>query len=406
MANVLYLTTDGLTDMLGRSQILPYIESLAKRNHAITIISLEKKEQQHEFEALHKSLSENSVQWIPLTYHNKPAVLATVFDLYRMKKHAVAICSQHNISIVHTRSYLAGILGLSLKKKFGIKFLFDPRGFWIDERIEGKIWNPRNLLYKMAIGYLRGKEKKLFKTADGLVVLTEQAKKYLSRHESLKPATTLLTVIPCCADEQVFNPEQISSDEIQGRRNELKLSSSDFVISYHGSLGTWYMMDELFDFFAILIQRNPKAKLLLISKDETSSYLDRWRKKGLLSEDLRIIRATRSEVPVLLALSDLCIFFIKPVFSKIASSPTKMAEIIFMKKPFITNSGIGDIDRIAEVIGKNKIVNEFSLVEYKRVINSMSLTREEPIDYRNLKEFYSLKRGIQLYNRMYEQLIG
>lgn len=406
MTKVLYLTTDGLTDPLGRSQILPYIESLARLNHTFTIISLEKKERQHEFEELRKSLSKSLIQWIPLTYHNKPPVLATVFDLYRMKRHALTICSQQNINIVHTRSYLAGILGLSLKRTFGIKFLFDPRGFWIDERIEGKIWNPRNLIYKIAIFYLRKREKKLFKISDGLVVLTERAKNYLSSHESLKPETTLLTVIPCCADEQIFNPEQISHDEIESRRRELKLSASDFVISYHGSLGTWYMMDELFNFFAVLNKRNPKAKLLLISRDETRSYMDRWKKRGLLLEDLRIIQAARKEVPVLLALSDLCVFFYKPGFSKIATSPTKMAEIIFMKKPFVTNSGIGDIDRFAEEIGENKIVNEFSSNDYARVVNSISLTLKQPIDYTNLKEFYSLKRGVQLYHRMYEQLIG
>lgn len=405
MANVLYLTTDGLTDVLGKSQILPYLEGLARLNHTITIISLEKKERQHEFESLRKSLSINSIQWIPLVYHNKPSVLATVFDLYCIRKHAVNVCSQHDIDIVHTRSYLAGLVGLSLKRIFDIKLLFDTRGFWIDERIEGEIWNVRNPIYKMAIAYLRKKEIKLFKTADGVVVLTERAKVYLNSHESLKPETTLVNVIPCCADEQVFNPELITKDEIRRRKEELHLSPSDIVISYHGSLGTWYMMDELFDFFSFLIKQNPNAKLLLISRDETGSYLERWKKRGLRLEDLRITKATRSEVPLLLALSDLCVFFIKPVFSKIASSPTKMAEIIFMKRPFITNSGIGDVDRFAEAIGKNRIVKEFSSTEYERVIDLLSFSQRQSVDYTSLCEFYSLKRGTELYNSVYEQLI-
>lgn len=406
MANVLYLTTDGLTDVLGRSQILPYLVGLAKLNHKITIISLEKQKQQGEFDVLHQSLAKNSIQWIPLVYHKKPSVLATVFDLYCIRKHAVNVCSQHDIDTIHTRSYLAGLVGLSLKRIFDIKLLFDTRGFWIDERIEGEIWNPRNPIYKMAIAYLRKKEKKLFKNADGVVVLTQRARAYLNGHESLKPKTTLVIVIPCCADEQVFNPELISNDEIKKRKEELHLLPSDIVISYHGSLGTWYLIDELIDFFAILIKRYPKAKLLLISRDETSGYLDRWRKKGLLLDDLRIITATRSEVPLLLALSDLCVFFIKPVFSKMASSPTKMAEIIFMKKPFVTNSGIGDVDRFAEEIGKNRIVNEFSSTEYDRVINSLSLSQKEPVEYTSLYEFYSLRRGIEMYHSMYEQLIS
>jgi hypothetical protein len=37
-------------------------------------------------------------------------------------------------------------------------------------------------------------------------------------------------------------------------------------------------------------------------------------------------------------------FFIKPSYSKIASSPTKMAECWAMNLPIITNEGIGDND--------------------------------------------------------------
>jgi len=406
MANVLYLTTDGLTDTLGFSQILPYLKNLATKGHLIFIISLEKPQRSAEVKAVKEELIGSGLHWIPLIYHKTPRIFATISDLKQLKKVAISILDKEKIDIIHARSYLAGLVGLSLKKKWNVRFLFDTRGFWIDERIEGEIWNVSNPIYKIAIAYLRKKERQLFKTADGVVVLTERAKIYLSSHESLKPETTLVTVIPCCADECVFSPEQISYEEIKKRRQGLDLAISDIVISYHGSLGTWYLIDELIDFFVILIKRYPEAKLLLVSRDETSGYLDRWKKKGLLLEDLRIITATRSEVPLLLALSDLCVFFIKPVFSKIASSPTKMAEIIFMKRPFVTNSGIGDVDRFAEEIGKNRIINEFSSFEYERVINSLSLSQKEPGDYTNLYEFYSLKRGIELYHSMYEQLIS
>ena len=42
--NVMYISYDGLTDPLGRSQILPYLEKLAALGHLIHIVSLEKKE--------------------------------------------------------------------------------------------------------------------------------------------------------------------------------------------------------------------------------------------------------------------------------------------------------------------------------------------------------------------------
>ena len=41
---VLYISYDGMTDPLGQSQVLPYLEGLAKKNYAITLISFEKEE--------------------------------------------------------------------------------------------------------------------------------------------------------------------------------------------------------------------------------------------------------------------------------------------------------------------------------------------------------------------------
>src|SRR4051794_20204501 len=44
MTSVLYITYDGLTDPLGRSQVLPYLTGLAERGHRITVLSCEKPE--------------------------------------------------------------------------------------------------------------------------------------------------------------------------------------------------------------------------------------------------------------------------------------------------------------------------------------------------------------------------
>ena len=40
----LFLTYDGLLDPLGRSQIIPYLKSIAKSNRKIKVISFEKNE--------------------------------------------------------------------------------------------------------------------------------------------------------------------------------------------------------------------------------------------------------------------------------------------------------------------------------------------------------------------------
>ena len=38
----LYISYDGMTDPLGRSQVLPYLQGLSERGHEITLLSCEK----------------------------------------------------------------------------------------------------------------------------------------------------------------------------------------------------------------------------------------------------------------------------------------------------------------------------------------------------------------------------
>ncbi len=44
MKSVLYTTYDGLTDPLGQSQILPYLQQLCREGYQFTILSFEKRE--------------------------------------------------------------------------------------------------------------------------------------------------------------------------------------------------------------------------------------------------------------------------------------------------------------------------------------------------------------------------
>ena len=58
-----------------------------------------------------------------------------------MNKAAFALHREKHFQLVHCRSYISALVGLKLKQQKGVKLLFDMRGFWADERVEGKIWN-------------------------------------------------------------------------------------------------------------------------------------------------------------------------------------------------------------------------------------------------------------------------
>ena len=75
--NVLYLTYDGLTDSLGRSQVLPYILGLQKAGHNFTIVSFEKKGAFKKDRAnIQRIIDDAGIKWIPLSYTYSPPVLS------------------------------------------------------------------------------------------------------------------------------------------------------------------------------------------------------------------------------------------------------------------------------------------------------------------------------------------
>ena len=45
--------------------------------------------------------------------------------------------------IVHARGYVPALIALALRATRGTRLLFDMRGFWADERVDGALW-PRD----------------------------------------------------------------------------------------------------------------------------------------------------------------------------------------------------------------------------------------------------------------------
>lgn len=58
-----------------------------------------------------------------------------------------------------------------------------------------------------------------------------------------------ISVIPTCADLSHFSPANIKLSQTDDLRNKLNIQKDDFVLLYLGSLGTWYMLEEMLDFY-------------------------------------------------------------------------------------------------------------------------------------------------------------
>lgn len=406
---VLYMSYDGMTDPLGQSQVIPYIQGLSKLGYKFTLISFEKPERFEKFkERIGTILKESNIDWVPLSYTKKPPVLSTIYDVMRLKRKAFELHRQKNFSIVHCRSYISSLVGVQMKKQLGVKFIFDMRGFYADERVDGNIWNLNSPVYKRVYDFFKQKEKEFLSKADYTVSLTEAGKREIQSWKTLPNQPVPIQVIPCCADLAIFSPENIDQQKLKELRNQFGIQESDFVLSYLGSIGTWYMMDEMLDFFKALLEEKPNARFLFITNEPSAMILDKAKARNIPADKFIITPSPHPLVPTHLALSSASIFFIKPVFSKKASSPTKQGEIMGMGIPHICNAGVGDVDEIVADTRSGYIVSGYTPADYKKTIQQ--LLHGEKLNNTEIRKgafkYYSLEEGVKRYQKVYETILA
>ena len=405
---VLYISYDGMTDPLGQSQVIPYLRGLADEGYIITLISFEKKERLDKNHSLISGiLTEKNITWVPLLYTKRPPVFSTLWDVSRLISRATQLHRSQNFAIVHCRSYISALAGMSLKRKFGVKFIFDMRGFWADERVEGNIWDIKSPLYRVIYKFFKNLERQFFEEADYTISLTENARDIIHSWKEIKGNPIPIQVIPCCADLSLFDYHSITSDQINDLRHSLSISDDEFVVSYLGSISTWYMLDEMLDFFKEIQSKKPNAKFLFITPDEPKSIEKVAEQKGITSDRLVIRLASRAEVPLYLGITDLALFFIRPTFSKTASSPTKQGEIMGMGIPLICNKGVGDTDRIVEDTGCGATIKKFDHQNYAEVLSKLDyiLTIDRSQIRAGAEKYYALQNGIKKYLFVYKFLL-
>jgi glycosyltransferase involved in cell wall biosynthesis len=395
---VLYLSYDGLTDALGQSQILPYLLGLEKIGHSFHIISFEKKEAFAQFQAIiEEQIKGKNIRWHPLFYTKKPPVLSTLYDLKRMKKSAFSLQKSHHFDAIHCRSYLPGLIALKLKKKFGCPFIFDMRGFWADERVEGNLWNLKHPIYRQIYSYIKRKEETLLAEADAIISLTNAGKKSVLTAYPKLEISTKISVIPCCVDDKLFtvlpeNKEVLKSLGIDMKKN---------ILGYVGSLGTWYMLDEMLAFFKIQQLKDSNLHFLFLTKDSQDIVYAKAKALGLNLNDITIVSVPYQKIPSVMNVIDYGLFFIRPSFSKQASSPIKQAEFMAMGIPLICNSGIGDTGEIILQHQSGFVFDELSHASFSSFsFDQIIFDKDKTLNA--VDTIFSVEQGVKGYNEVYD----
>lgn len=395
-----------MTDPLGQSQVIPYLIGLSKAGYQITLLSCEKKEKlEAQGQFISQLLKEHKINWEHVFFTSFPPILAKFYDLNKIRRKAVQLHQSANFALVHCRSYVAADVGYYLKRKFGIKFLFDIRGFWVDERVDGGLWNLKNPIYKQAYKTYKKKEANYIGAADTIVSLTENGKAEMQKWPCYK--NTPIDIIPCCADYDLFSLQ--TKQEKDASKSDLGFEKDDFVISYLGSIGTWYMLNEMIAFFRLIKKDFPNAKFLFVSNGEEMAIHAAAKEMGISVTDIKIVNAKRKDVPKFMKASDISLSFIKSAYSKKSSSPTKLGELLAMGIPVICNRKIGDVDDIIINTKGGLLIDDFSKKSFENAIESLPnyLSAYSSNEIRQLsKKYYDLNEGIEKYKKIYLRLLN
>jgi glycosyltransferase involved in cell wall biosynthesis len=390
---VLYISYDGMLEPLGQSQVIAYLERLTGDARLI-LVSYEKPADwadERRRAAVAERLERAGIAWRPLTYHKQPTVPATLFDILQGLVVGVWLAARHNVAIVHARSYLPALIGWAIKLLTGAKLLFDMRGLWADERTDGGIWPAGGRLYRI----VKRLERLLLLGADHVVTLTHASKAVIEAFPYLDGRRHApISVIPTCADLDLFTP----GDD----------TPQPFTLGYVGSIGTWYMFDEVLACFRLIRERDSEARLLVVNRNEQERVRALAAEADIPLDAVEIVSAEHAQIPRLVRRMSAGAAIIRPVYSKIASAPTKLAEYLGCGVPCLGNTGVGDMEFMLEHEGAGVALRAFTDDERRRALDRLwSLCRSPDIKTRCrdvAQRHFSVDQGAADYRAIYRAL--
>jgi glycosyltransferase involved in cell wall biosynthesis len=405
---VLFISYNGMLEPLGQTQVLPYLRELARRGVKFTLLSFEKSkaftaEGQRECAALKQQLLDQGIEWHWLRYHQRPSLPATLFDVLQGIRYASRLVRQNSIELVHARSYIPATIALALKRKFGIKMIFDLRGLMAEEYVDARHWPEGGLRYRVT----KATEQQILTATDAVVTLTERIWPIIKEWNGLKGRDVHHAVIPCCVDLSRF---KFNEQERAKLRAELNLGER-FTLVYSGSLDGWYLSEEMADFFASVVRKRNDAHLLWLTTGSRERVRQLMSARGISEDHFSIRAVAPKEVPSYLAVGDVGLSFIKRCFSKLASSPTKNGEYLACGLPIVINSGIGDSDDLVKESQAAISINDFNDQEFDKawaalqeVVNDPEIKAKARVAAESVFDLNTV--GADRYAHLYEALLN
>ena len=393
--HTLYLCYFGLREPLVQTQVVPYLRQISKGGVKVSLLTFEpnptEKWSPEQIAAERKKLFGDGIEWHFLTYHKRPSLPATFYDVLCGAWFSLKLARKEKINAFHARTHIPLLMALIARFATKSQIIFDVRGLLADEYADAGVLRENSIGFR----FIKKLEQLGLKRAEQIVVLTDKMRDYLVTRNLREAAS--IEVIPCCVDFSRLNLQTTAK------------KSDRFELIYAGSVTGLYMLEEMGRLFLELKKRKSDAFFRILTTASPDAVSKVFAPLGIDENDYSVQKVSPRDVLNFLQKAHLAISFRQPTFSQIAASPTKIPEYLAAGVPVISNSGIGDTDSVIEENKVGVIVDDFGEKDLATAIdNSLNLLKDAELPARCVQtalENFDLERiGGARYLRVYKRI--
>ena len=383
---VVYVSHNEIDNGLVRSQVLPYLRVMAERHDIqARLITFERGGGFPEGEFPRD-------RWTGIRARSGSGLAAKLLDMLAGVMAAGRAVVGHRAHLVHARSYLPAAIALIVRLLTRRPYVFDMRGFLAEEYRDVGYWTARDLRYRA----LRLAERPLLRGASGIVCPTTEAERRLRSEYSVETKGAPVVVLPSMVDLDRFRT--------------LDQRAAEPTLVYSGTLGSWYMLDEMLRVYAAAQTRVPQLRFLIVTRSAASLVEDALSRTRIDASGVSVRPAAYAEMPGILAAAHVGIALVRQVRSKLTASALKIAEYLACGLPVVVNAGLGDIAAQVERARAGHIVPDYGDDMLHRAGDAIvSLLDDEAARRRarGLAESeYDLREGARRYADLYRLAVA
>jgi glycosyltransferase involved in cell wall biosynthesis len=332
--SVLYLVYWGANEPLGQALVLPSVRRLAARGVRVTLVTFDKPEdlaRTAEISRIREDLRSRQIRWISLRYHQHPQGPAKMWDAACGWARSVAAQLGERTGIIHARTFFGGVMGMALAPLLQARFIYHNEGFYPDEQVDGGVWAPESTRYRVA----RWLERELYGRADGIIALSERARRLIERLSAVQRRETPIIVVPSAVDLERF---QCPSERVLPR-NGLRLV-------YAGSIGARYRFEGAVRFAEAALRELGAVHLRILTRQDGTVVERVLGASGLPRLAWSVACLPHDKIPFELVRHEAGLYFVAPGSSAAATSPTRVGEYWACGLPVVITPDVSDTEEM------------------------------------------------------------